>query len=106
MGWSAGRVTCPGQSFAGRVAGSVLNAVGLPELIASSPDGYETLALELATNGGRLSEIKAKLRANRETQPLFGCARFCRQLEAAYETMVEKWRAGETPAPITVTSVR
>jgi protein O-GlcNAc transferase len=53
----AGRplLTCPGRSFAARMAGSLLNALDLPELIADSPSHYETLAVELAHDSKRLA---------------------------------------------------
>ncbi len=95
-------LTCTGRSFAARVAGSLLTANGLPELITQNLEDYETLALKLAREPELLSELGAKLARNRDTQPLFDCPRFCRHLESAYETMFETWRAGKPPAPIKV----
>ena len=54
-----------GETFAGRVAASLLNAVGLPELITTTRDAYEALAIELATNPAKLASIKQKLSDNR-----------------------------------------
>ena len=60
-----------GETFAGRVAASLLNAIGLTELITSTPQAYEALAIELATNPEKLAAIKRKLANNRLTTPLF-----------------------------------
>jgi protein O-GlcNAc transferase len=77
-------VTYMGRSFPSRVAGSLLHAAGLPELITDSLEGYESLVLELAQAPERLAGLKRKLRAGRATSPLFDQERFCRNLEAAY----------------------
>jgi protein O-GlcNAc transferase len=95
-------VTCIGSSFAGRVAGSLLNAVGLRELIADNLTDYEALALKLARDKNLLAAIKAKLAENRETFPLFDTDRFRRHIESAYETMWERYQRGEPPASFTV----
>ena len=95
-------ITCRGASYAGRVATSLLQAVGLPELVTDSLAAYEALALELARNPQRLAEIKAKLARNRTSFPLFDTERFTRQLEAAYTAMWERFQRGEAPAHIAV----
>jgi predicted O-linked N-acetylglucosamine transferase (SPINDLY family) len=95
-------VTCPGSSFAGRVAGSLLNALGLTELIAETPEGYETLAIDLATDVSRLAETRAKLARNRRTHPLFDTDRLRRHIESAYATMSERSRRGEPPVSFAV----
>ena len=95
-------VSLMGTSFAGRVGASLLNAVGLPELIAHSPAEYEALALKLAHEPAALAAMKAKLADNRATQPLFDTARFTRNLEAAYLTMWERHQRGEPPASFAV----
>ena len=95
-------VTCKGETFAGRVAASVLHAAGLPELVTESLDDYEALALRLAQDPVALARIKAKLVASRETVPLFDVARFTRHIEAAYVTMHERERRGEAPASFAV----
>src|SRR5208283_6171270 len=64
-------LTCTGESFAARVAASLLNAIGLPELITTTQDHYEALAIELATHPDRLMGLRAKLAENRLTMPLF-----------------------------------
>lgn len=90
-------LTCLGETFAGRVAASLLNAIQLPELIASTPEAYEALAVELAGNPGKLREIKRKLADNRLTTPLFDIQRFTRNIEAAYTAMYERYQADLAP---------
>ena len=91
-----------GQTFSGRVAASLLNAVGLPELITSTPQAYEELAVELATNSEKLAAIKCKLADNRLTTPLFDTQLYTRHIEAAYTAMYERYRAGLPPDDIYV----
>jgi protein O-GlcNAc transferase len=90
-------LTCLGDTFAGRVGASLLNAVRLPELVTTTPDAYEKLAIELARDPARLAALKAKLAGNRLTTPLFDTARFTRHIEAAYTAMMERHRAGLPP---------
>jgi predicted O-linked N-acetylglucosamine transferase (SPINDLY family) len=98
-------VSLIGQSFAGRVGASVLNAVGLPELIANDPANYEALALKLARDSAALAAIKAKLVRQRDASALFDTARFTRHLEAAYLTMWERQQRGEAPASFAVDDI-
>jgi predicted O-linked N-acetylglucosamine transferase (SPINDLY family) len=95
-------LTCMGNAFAGRVAASLLNAIGLPELITSTPQAYEALAIDLATHPTRLGEIRRKLAANRLTTPLFDSQLFTRHIEAAYTTMYERYWADLPPDHIFV----
>jgi protein O-GlcNAc transferase len=95
-------ITCLGSAFAGRVAASLLAAVGLPELITSSLEDYESLALKLARDPGLLAALKAKLSRNRNTYPLFDTKRFARNIEAAYAEMRRRHRRGEKPASFAV----
>jgi len=95
-------LTCPGNTFPARVAASVLHAIGLPELVTASLAEYEELALTLARKPERLAALRAKLRRNRDTEPLFDTARFTRDLESAYSAMWERQRAGLPPAAIVV----
>ncbi len=90
-------VTVIGETFAGRVAASLLHAVGLPELVTHSLPDYEALALRLACDPARLADIRRKLHANRLTHPLFDCARYTRHLEAAFARMWEIFAAGGAP---------
>lgn len=77
-------VTCAGDAFASRMAGSLLTALGAPELITYSLDDYFSLALELASDRSKLALIRNKINTNRNTAPLFDSARFTRNLEQAY----------------------
>ena len=95
-------VTCAGEAFAARMAGSLLHAIGLPELITHSLADYESLALQLATDLPRLAAIRQKLARNRDSYPLFDTDRFRRNIEAAYVTMWEKTQRGEPPASFAV----
>jgi len=95
-------VTCLGSTFPGRVAASLLHAVGLPELVTSSLAEYEALALALARDGNRLAAIKASLAERRETCPLFDADRFRRHIESAYQAMWERQQRGEPPARFAV----
>lgn len=95
-------LTCAGATFPGRVAASLLHAVGLPELVTTSLDGYEALALKLARDPALLQSIRRKLDANRLTQPLFDTDRFRRHIEAAYATMLDISQRGEKPRSFSV----
>src|SRR5262249_10973980 len=90
-------VTCAGRTFAGRVAASALNAIGLPELGTSSLGEYEELALRLASEPAMLASIRSKLMANRATHALFDSDRYRRHIEAAYKKMWDIWQRGESP---------
>jgi predicted O-linked N-acetylglucosamine transferase (SPINDLY family) len=95
-------LTCLGGTFAGRVAGSLLKAVGLDELIASSLQEYEALALKLAQDQAYLAAIKNRLARNRDTSILFDTKRATRHIESAYLTMVDILRRGESPRSFAV----
>lgn len=95
-------LTCLGETFAGRVAGSLLHAMGVSELVTTSLEDYSKLALELARDKSKLDAIRAKLRVNRETASLFDSSRYTRNLERSFETMVEIMRAGEAPRAFAV----
>ena len=95
-------LTCVGQTFAGRVAASLLTAIGLPELITRSLADYEAQARALARDGAGLSRLKAKLAKNRDNSALFGTARITRDLETAYREMWERQQRGEPPASFAV----
>ena len=95
-------LTCVGETFAGRVAGSIVRAAGLAELVATSPRDYEALALELAHDPARLAAIRCRLGAGRENLPLFDMAKRTRDLEALYARMAEIRRSGRPATPITL----
>ena len=97
-------LTLPGQSFASRVAASLLSAIGLPELIASSQEEYEALAIDLAKSPQRLADLKQKLANNRLTTPLFDTPLFAKSIEVAYIQMYERYRADLVPEHITITT--
>jgi len=86
-------LTCMGEAFASRVAGSLLNALDLPELITESQQEFEALAVELATNPTRLEKIKHKLEKNRQLMPLFNTPLFTKHLEAAYTAIYERYKS-------------
>jgi protein O-GlcNAc transferase len=93
-------LTCAGETFAGRVAGSVVRAAGLSELVTNSPRDYEALAVALAQEPARLAGIRSRLGAGRENLPLFDMGKRTRDLEALYVRMAETWRSGRPAAPI------
>ena len=83
-------LTCRGEAFAGRVAASLLGAVGLPELMTENLADYEALALALARDPARLQGLKDRLAQNLPTAPLFDAERFRQGIEAAYVRMVSR----------------
>lgn len=91
-----------GESFAARVAASLLNAIGLPELITRAQEQYETLAIELAHNPALLAAITEKLRQNRLSTPLFDTEQYARHLEDAYTQMCARYQADLNPEHIYV----
>ncbi|MDA8699889.1 tetratricopeptide repeat protein [Amylibacter sp.] len=95
-------VTKIGLGFAARVAGSLLNAVGLPELVTETEQDYEALILELATNPTKLTRIKEKLANNRLTQPLFNTELYTKHLENGYLQAYESYFDGNLPQTIIV----
>jgi predicted O-linked N-acetylglucosamine transferase (SPINDLY family) len=90
-------LTCMGESFASRVAASLLNAIELPELITTTQEQYEARAIELATNPEKLKAIKYKLERNRLTTALFDTPRFTKHIQAAYKQMYERYQADLRP---------
>lgn len=98
-------LTREGASFASRVGASLLRAVGLPELIASTTADYERLAIEVARSPARIAALKAKLAANRANAPLFDTPRLVRHIEAAYTGMWRRWTTGEPAAAFDVPPV-
>lgn len=80
-------VTCAGATFASRVAGSILRAAGLPELVTHSMSDCERLVIELAMAPARLAELRARLAAGRDSCALFNAPRFVRNLEHAFDAI-------------------
>jgi predicted O-linked N-acetylglucosamine transferase (SPINDLY family) len=95
-------LTRMGESFASRVAASLLNAVNLPELVAANSAAYEALAIELATQPDKLAAIKTKLLANLPTAPLYNTPLFTQHLESAYKMMYQRYHDGLEPDHIYV----
>jgi protein O-GlcNAc transferase len=87
-------VTCAGETFASRVAGSILTAAGLPDLVTTTLEDYEALALDLALDRDRLAAVRARVGHSPAT-PLFDIARYTRDLEAAYLRMADRYDAGQ-----------
>ena len=96
-------LTCKGSTFPGRVGASLLEAIGLPELIEESLADYEARAVHLAHHPSELAALRAKLERNRLTTPLFDSKRYTRHLERAYESMMVRHGAGLPPSHIVVT---
>jgi len=90
-------LTLMGQSFSSRVAASLLNAAGLPELITGTQVDYEDLAIELALSPNKLVNTKLKLANNRLSTPLFDTPLFTKNLEAAYIKIYKKYQADLQP---------
>lgn len=95
-------LTCLGESFAGRVAASLLGAVGMEELVTDSPHAYEARAVDLARDARALSVLREKLLRNLQGAPLFDAGHFARGLEGAYRAMHERALAGLPPDHLAV----
>ena len=98
-------LTCLGSHFAGRVAASLLTAIGLPELITTSLAEYEREASALARDPARLEALRERLAANRFTAPLFDTPRYVRHYEAALERMLELYHQGKPPEPFAIADI-
>ena len=98
-------LTCSGDTFAGRVAGSLLTATGMPELVTGSLDDYEGTALALARDPQRLRTLRNKLEKNRDTAALFDLPRSTANIEAAYARMWQTWSSGQEPAAFSIEGV-
>jgi protein O-GlcNAc transferase len=90
-------LTRMGQSFASRVGASLISAAGLPELITTSAEEYEQLALRLYRDRNTLAALRQRLAANRLTCPLFDTERYTRDLETLYSKMVDRHERGLPP---------
>jgi protein O-GlcNAc transferase len=95
-------VTCRGESFAGRVAASLLDAIGIPELVTNNLTDYDALAFRLANDPSLLASYRERLKQNRLTYPLFDTHRYRVHIEAAYTQMWEIWQRGERPRSFAV----
>jgi predicted O-linked N-acetylglucosamine transferase (SPINDLY family) len=97
-------LTCRGGTFAGRVAASLLTAIGAPELIAGDLQEYAAIALKLATAPDLLSELRVRVARARQESPLFDTARYCAHLEGAFTTIWQRTQRREPHTPFTVES--
>jgi len=97
-------LTCAGETFAGRVAGSLLTAVGLPDLVTSSLEDYERMATELIGSSDRLTALRRKIERERHVNSLFDLPKSTAAIEAAYERMWQRWCAGERPVGFSIES--
>jgi len=95
-------LTGTGDTFAGRVAGSLLKAVGLADMIVDTRDAYISTAVRLAREPDALRRIRERLAANRMTHPLFDTERFARHIESAYAGMWRRYTEGQPPAAFSV----
>ena len=95
-------LTCIGNTFASRVAASLLNAVNLPELITNTQEQYESFAIKLAMHPEKLNTIKEKLIKNLPTAALYDTQLFVRHLESAYLSMYDRYQKGLNPDHIYV----
>jgi protein O-GlcNAc transferase len=97
-------LTCRGRSFAGRVGASLLNTLGLPELVVDDLPSYERTAQDLARDPKRLQDMRARLERARARTPLFDTRAYCRRLEAAFAMMYDRSQAGLAPVGFEVDS--
>jgi predicted O-linked N-acetylglucosamine transferase (SPINDLY family) len=93
-------LTQVGRSFSSRVAASLLNAVGVPDLAVHSGDDYEEIAVRLAQEPALLSQIRDHLNEHRLALPLFDSERFTHEFEALLQRMVDRWAQGLPPAAL------
>ena len=98
-------LTLQGETFAARVAGSLLQAVGLPELVTPTAADYESLAGRLANEPALLADLRGRLQAMLPEAPLFDTARFARHLEAAYLQMWDRHCRGLPPDHLRIAPV-
>ncbi len=99
-------VASEGEAFASRMSGSLLHALGLPELVAPSPEAYVALAIRLGLDADERRAVRGRLAANLFTHPLFDTDRLRGHLEAAYELMWRRAQQGEPPAGFSVDPLR
>lgn len=90
-------LTCAGDTFAARVAGSLLQTAGIPELVTRTLDDYQRLALQLASHPEELAALRRRLQDLRPTMPLFDTPAFTRHLERAYRGMWQRHAEGLPP---------
>lgn len=97
-------ITLTGTTFPGRVASSLLHAIGLPELVTTNAEDFQALAVKLAKDPKGLKKVRNKLATNKLSKPLFDTDRFRKNLEAAYVQMWDYWLSGEGPKSFRIMS--
>nr|WP_247895134.1 hypothetical protein [Azospirillum brasilense] len=95
-------VTLPGRTLQSRVAASLLHAAGLPEFVTESLAHYESAVLRWSNNRSGLAAVRDRLRAERDSGPLFDMNAYTRLLDQALLTMLDRQRRGLPPATFTV----
>ena len=95
-------ITLIGKSFASRVAASLLNAVEMPELITNTREQYESLAIELALDSEKFTDLRNKLINNLPKTALLNCQTFTNNLELAFDKMHQRSQSGLKPDHIVV----
>ena len=95
-------VTKQGEQFAARVAASLLNAVGLSELVTMTEADYEALILDLATDPNKLKTIKDRLASNHLTEPLFDTKGYTRNFETGLHKAYDLYFEGKEPQDVWV----
>jgi len=87
-------LTRSGNSFPSRMAGSILKAIGAPELVTHTIAEYESLAVELAKNSSKLKSIRQKINTNKKLAPLFDSPKTTKNIERAYQEMYKRYLNG------------
>jgi predicted O-linked N-acetylglucosamine transferase (SPINDLY family) len=95
-------LTCTGETFSSKVAASLLHSIGLPELVTTTLEDYERIAVDMALNRERSVSLSERLARNRSTAPLFNTELFTRHLEKAYEAMFDRYRETLSPDHICI----
>jgi len=98
-------LTCALDTHPSRLAGSILTAAGLPELITASPAEYEARAIKLGRDRDTLLDLRSRFERERQGCKLFDTPRFTRALEDAYRRMWERYCAAKNPGPIDLSEV-
>jgi predicted O-linked N-acetylglucosamine transferase (SPINDLY family) len=95
-------LTCIGNTFAGRVAGSLLTAIDMPELVTASLEEYEHRALAMIRAPERLRAMRRKIERKRDVSSLFDLPKLTRAIERGYERMWQRWLNGGEPEAFAV----
>ena len=98
-------LTCIGNTFPGRVAASLLGNIGLSDLITSTLDEYEQLAIALSTHPPQLAELRKKLAVNRDATPLYDTQLYTKHLELAFSAMHQRRQSGLRPKHISISNL-